>query len=200
MSTQSILADRGFGRAEWAAIWQELGFGYLVRIKPAVTVAGAVPRRCSRYPVRKGMAHGLRDVQYRRDGRVTHHVVIRWRPGLPKERDEPWYLMTDLDGRAEALCRLGARRMSVEELFRDHKSRRDGLAPRDTRIQEVERFDRLLLVLASVPRGMPSALPRPLDLGHLYNRYFSRVDRNPESSPFQRSVIESTSRPSRIAP
>ena len=28
-----ILADRGFGRAEWAAICQDL-FDYLVRIKP----------------------------------------------------------------------------------------------------------------------------------------------------------------------
>ncbi len=102
----------------------------------------------SRYPVHKGMAHVLRDVRHRKDARVTHHVAIRWRPGLPKERDEPWYLMTDLDGRAEALCQLYARRMSVEELFRDAKSRRNGLALRNTRIQKVERFDRFLLIVA----------------------------------------------------
>jgi hypothetical protein len=144
-----ILADRGFGRAEWAAVCQELGFGYLVRIKPAVTVSGARYRGVlCHYPVHKGIAHVLRDVQYRKDARVTHHVVVRWRPNLPKKRDEPWYLMTDLDGRAEALCRLYARRMSVEELFRDHKSRRNGLALRNTKIQKVERFDRFLLVLA----------------------------------------------------
>jgi Transposase DDE domain len=143
-----ILADRGFGRAEWAAVCQELGFRYLVRIKPAVTVAGARYRGVlSHYPVRKGIAQVLRDVQYRKDARVTHHVVIRWRPNLPKKRDEPWYLMTNLDGRAEALCRLYGRRMSVEELFRDHKSRRNGLALRTTRIQKVERFDRFLLIL-----------------------------------------------------
>src|SRR5262249_44448084 len=34
-----ILADRGFGRAEWAAVCQELSFDYVVRIKPNVTVA-----------------------------------------------------------------------------------------------------------------------------------------------------------------
>jgi hypothetical protein len=38
-----ILADRGFGRAEWAAVCQELGFRYVVRIKPDVTVS------CPRY-------------------------------------------------------------------------------------------------------------------------------------------------------
>ena len=144
-----ILADRGFGRAEWAAVCQELGFRYLVRIKPAVTVAGARYRgMLNRYPVRKGMAHVLRDVRYRADARVTHHVVIRWRRDLPKKRDEPWYLMTDLDGRAEALCRLYGRRMSVEELFRDAKSRRNGQALRHTRFRKVERFDRFVLILA----------------------------------------------------
>ena len=144
-----ILADRGFGRAEWAAVCQELKFRYLVRIKPQVAVAGARYRGVlSRYPVKKGIAHVLRDVRYREDARVTHHVVIRWRPGLPKKRDEPWYLMTDLDGRAEALCQLYGRRMSVEELFRDQKNRRNGLALRNTRIEKVERFDRFLLIMA----------------------------------------------------
>jgi hypothetical protein len=146
-----ILADRGFGRAEWAAVCQELGFRYIVRIKPTVTVTCARYRGVlSQYPVRKGIAHVLRDVLYRKDGRVRHHVVIRWRPDLPKKRDEPWYLMTDLDGRAEALCQLYGRRMSVEELFRDCKSRRNGLALRNTKIQKAERFDRFLLILALV--------------------------------------------------
>jgi hypothetical protein len=144
-----ILADRGFGRAEWAAVCQELGFGYLVRIKPAVTVSCARYQGVlSRYPVRKGMAHLLRGVDYRKDRRVKHNIVVRWKPGLPKKRDEPWYLMTDLEGRAERLCDLYARRMSVEELFRDHKSRRNGLALRNTRIQKVGRFDRFVLILA----------------------------------------------------
>ena len=39
----TILSDRGFGRAEWAVIYQELKFRYLVQIKPDVTVS------CSRY-------------------------------------------------------------------------------------------------------------------------------------------------------
>jgi hypothetical protein len=144
-----ILADRGFGRAEWAAVCQELGFRYLVRIKPAVTVACARYRGVlKKYPVRKGIAHVLRDVQYRKDARVVHNIVIRWRRDLPKKRDEPWFLMTDLDGRAEALCGLYGRRMSVEELFRDQKNRRNGQALRNTRIQKAERFDRFLLIVA----------------------------------------------------
>src|SRR5262249_38169505 len=144
-----ILADRGFGRAEWAAVCQDLGFDYLVRIRPDVTI------RCSRYrgtlrkyPVRKGIAHVFRNVQYRKDSRVRHNLVIRWRPGLLKRRDEPWYLMTSLDSGAESLCQLYACRMSVEELFRDQKNRRNGWSLRNTRIQYAERFDRFLLILA----------------------------------------------------
>jgi hypothetical protein len=144
-----ILADRGFGRAEWAAVCQELSFDYVVRIKPNVTVASRRYRGLlSTYPVTKGMAQVLRDVPYRADARVTHHVVIRWRFGLPKQRDAPWYLMTNLEGRAESLCQLYGCRMQVEELFRDPKNRRNGWALRNTRYQRAERFDRFLLILA----------------------------------------------------
>ncbi|MBX6316565.1 MAG: hypothetical protein IRY99_27170 [Isosphaeraceae bacterium] len=67
-----ILADRGFGRAEWAVVCQELGFRYVVRIKPAVTVACVRYRGVlKKYPVRKGIAHVLRDVQYRKDAWVN---------------------------------------------------------------------------------------------------------------------------------
>lgn len=117
-----ILAGRGFGRAERAAERQELGFEYVVRIRPDVTI------RCSRYrsllrryPVRKGTAHVLRDVQYRKDARVLHNLVIRWRPGSPKKRDDPWYLMTSLDRSAESPCQLYACNMSVEWAFRISK-------------------------------------------------------------------------------
>jgi hypothetical protein len=144
-----ILADRGFGRAEWAAVCQELTFDYVVRIKPDVTVASRRYRGTLRkYPVFKGIAQVLRNVQYRKDTRVTHHVVIRWRLGLPKKRDEPWYLMTNLEGRAESLCQLYGCRMQVEELFRDQKNRRNGWALRNTRFEHADRFDRFLLILA----------------------------------------------------
>ena len=144
-----ILADRGFGRAEWAAVCQELRFDSLVRIRPDVTVASRRDRGPLRQdPVFKGSAHGLHDVPDRKDARVIHHVVIRWRPDLPKKRDEPWSLMTNLPRRAESLCQVSAGRMSVEELFRDQKNRRNGWALRNPRIQHADRFDRFLLILA----------------------------------------------------
>jgi hypothetical protein len=154
-----ILADRGFVRAEWAAVCQELDFDSVVRIKANVTVASRRYRgTLSKYPVKRGMAHVLRDVQYRADARVTHHVVIRWRFGLPKKRDEPWYLMTSLEGRAESLCQLYGCRMQVQELFRDQKDRRNGWPLRNTRFKYADRFDRFLLIVALAGLGLQAKL------------------------------------------
>lgn len=145
----TILADRGFGRAEWAAVCQELEFHYVVRIKPDVRISCPRYRGVLRkYPTKTGMAHLLKEVAYRKDKRVEHNIAIRWRPGLPGSRDEPWFLMTDLEKKAEPLCQLYGRRMSIEELFRDGKSKRNGQSLRDTKIGKPDRFDRFLLVAA----------------------------------------------------
>jgi hypothetical protein len=56
--------------------------------------------------------------------------------------------MTDLKGTAHQLGALYARRMTIEQLFRDHKSKRNGWSLRDTQVKTPRRLDRLLLVLA----------------------------------------------------
>ena len=121
----------------------------MIRIQPKVTVRlhGFHGKRLD-YPVKKGVAKVLKRVAYRSDGAVTQSVVVHWRRGLPKRRDECWFLMTDQPGTARQLCGLYGRRMTIEQLFRDDKSKRNGWALRDTRITRPERFDRFLLVLA----------------------------------------------------
>jgi hypothetical protein len=109
------------------------------------------------------MAHVLRDVPYRKDARVTHQVVIRWRLGLPRKRDEPWDLMTNLEGRAASLCQLSGCGMPVEELFRDPKNRRNGGALRTTRSPHADRFERFLLILALASLRL-AGLGRPAKL------------------------------------
>jgi hypothetical protein len=144
-----VLADRGFGRAELARTCRQLGLHFVLRIKPDVGVRH--PRwhgLLKDYPVRKGIRRVLRDAAYRLSNPVTVHVVIRWKKGLPAQRDEPWFLITDLPGNAVQLTELYGRRMTVEELFRDGKSLRNGWALRLTQITKATRLDRLLLVLA----------------------------------------------------
>ena len=68
--------------------------------------------------------------------------------GLPAERAEPWFLMTNLSGNAVRSTDLYARRMAVEELFRDGKDGRYGLGLGRTQVTTTARLDRLILILA----------------------------------------------------
>ena len=145
-----LLADRGFGRTELARFCQRYKFSYVIRVTPGVWVKcdGYEGNLCD-YPVRKGVCKLLRGVAYRRNDPVIQNVAVRWVRGLPAGRDECWFLVTDLAAAGPArLSKLYGRRMTIEELFRDHKSRRNGWSLRDTRLGTPDRLDRLLLVLA----------------------------------------------------
>jgi hypothetical protein len=144
-----LLADRGFGRCALAAFCRRHHFSYLIRIQPKVKVKlKGFEGKLLDYPVFKGIAKVLKDVAYRSDGAIRQNIVVRWRKNLPPKRDECWFLMTDLTGTASELCALYGRRMTIEQLFRDHKSKRNGWSLRDTQLTEPARLDRLLLILA----------------------------------------------------
>jgi hypothetical protein len=144
-----ILADRGFGRTALATFCQRQGFGYVIRIQPKVTVRlHSFHGKLLDYPVCKGVAKVLKRVRYRSDEAVTQNVVVHWRRNLPRKRDECWFLMTDQNGSAQQICRLYGQRMTIEQLFRDDKSKRNGWSLRDTKITQPDRIDRLLLILA----------------------------------------------------
>lgn len=144
-----LLADRGFGRTSMARFCREQGFSYLIRIQPKVHVASdSFTGKLLDYPIHKGISRKLSDVSYRQDQAVCQHVVVHWARNLPSKRDECWFLMTDLPGTASRLVGLYAKRMSVEQLFRDLKNKRNGWSLRDTGIRDPQRFDRLLLILA----------------------------------------------------
>ena len=109
-----VLADRGFGRTELARLCQELGFRYIIRIAPDVWIRTAGFRGKLRdYPVRKGICVLLRNVEYPKTNPVVQHVIVRWHLGLPKRRDECWYLMTGLEGDPGWLSRLYSARAKV---------------------------------------------------------------------------------------
>ncbi len=144
-----VLADRGFGRTALATFCQRQGLGYVIRIQPKVTVRlHGFHGKLLDYPVQKGIAKVLKRVSYRSDGAVTQNVVVHWKKNLPAKRDECWFLMTDQTGSAQRICRLYGQRMTIEQLFRDDKSKRNGWSLRDTKITKPDRIDRLLLILA----------------------------------------------------
>lgn len=144
-----LLADRGFGRTELARFCQKHGFSYVIRIQPKVQInCASYKGTLLDYPVHKGICKLLRSVAYRSHHAVTQNIVIRWVRNLPAKRDECWFLMTDLDAGPAQLSKLYGQRMTIEELFRDHKNKRNGWSLRDTKITRADRLDRLLLILA----------------------------------------------------
>jgi hypothetical protein len=144
-----LLGDRGFGRTALAKFCRNHGFSYLIRIQPNVMLkCKDFKGKLLDYAVKKGIARVLKDAAYRSDGAVTQNIVVHWPRNLPKKRDECWFLMTDLKGTARRLCELYGRRMTIEQLFRDDKSKRNGWSLRDTLLTKPERLDRLLLIMA----------------------------------------------------
>ena len=141
-----ILADRGFGRTEMARVCQELEFHYILRIRPDVWIEHPeFTGKLLDLPVRPGVSRMLRKVAYRKQRPVTQHVGVLW----PCDQQEPWFLATDLPRlQVKALSRIYGRRMTIEEYFRDTKSKRNGFALRLTLIRSPRRLERLLLVLA----------------------------------------------------
>lgn len=193
-----ILADRGFGRTELARACQNLGVRFLIRIKPDVRVTHpSYAGRLDDYPIRRGVWRVLAGAQYRSDQAVTLSVVIRWKRGLPRKRDEAWFLMTDLPGNAVQLTDLFARRMAIEELFRDAKDGRYGLGLGRAQVEAAGRLDRLILIVAlalillcglgRVARGRfrPGAWcssndPRECSDVTVGRRMWDRIDETPE--------------------
>jgi len=141
-----ILADRGFGRTEMARECQKLSFDYILRISPDVWVAHRTfTGKLLDLPVRPGTRCVLRNVAYRKISPVTQHVAVLWVAG----QREPWFLATNLPRlRATQVSRVYGRRMTIEEYFRDAKSKRNGFALRLTMIRSPRRLERMLLVLA----------------------------------------------------
>lgn len=144
-----LLADRGFGRTELARFCQNQGLDYIIRISPDVHVRCASYRgKLIDYPVHKGICRLLASVAYRQHHSVTQNIVVRWVRNLPAKRDECWFLMSSLNAGPAQISRLYGQRMTVEQLFRDNKSKRNGWSLRDTKITRADRLDRLLLILA----------------------------------------------------
>ena len=141
-----ILADRGFGRTEMARACQDLQFDYILRIRPDVYVRHPqFTGKLLDLPLRRGSQRVLRNAAYRKAHPVIQHVVVLWRA----DQDEPWFLATNLPRwQAKMVSRIYGRRMTIEEYFRDTKSKRNGFALRLTLVRCPKRLERLLLVLA----------------------------------------------------
>jgi len=125
---------------------QKLQFGYIIRIEPNVYVKGhGFTGKLVDLPIRPGQQVVLHNVQYRKYKPVRQHIAVVWQRGA----STPWFLMTNVDKvPAKKLTKIFGSRMTIEQYFRDTKSKRNGFALRLTLIKDSDRLSRFLLILA----------------------------------------------------
>ena len=141
----TVLADRGFADCALFEFLEELGFGYVVRLRGnhVVTSAGGESRKAADWVGAGGRARTLRG--------ATVTKTWRWKAAAVacmKDRDmkEPWCLVSSERRGAREMAALYARRWGIETSFRDVKNPRFGMGLKETRVGRTDRRDRMLLV------------------------------------------------------
>jgi hypothetical protein len=131
-----ILADQGFGRAEFIRWLKDNGFAFVVRLRAGTLVhyrGKWVPlgtfNTIERAPIL------LSAVEYRGKKPVVVNIVVS------RKGNKVWYLGTSFDDAEQAVAWY-QKRFWIEEMFRDFKSR---LGLRQADLKDEQRLARLLL-------------------------------------------------------
>ena len=142
----TILCDRGFRRASWLKLLQDLNVGFVVRLMDDVTVelVDGEQVQLKAILLTQGRVLDLGVVPLRQDGRISARVIGYWAPGA----HEPWWIATHETISASAALRLYDRRMTIEECFRDTKGRRFGVKLFWTQFRDPEALARFVMLLA----------------------------------------------------
>lgn len=140
-----FIADREFRSKEWRRLLKkELKWHFVIRLSADRTFVyfpdGSVCR-LGNLKVQKGEAHYWTGIYLtlQRDG--PYQLAAVW----SEEADEPWLLISDLAD-PKVLPDIYGKRWSIESTFRDFKSY--GFDLEASRIEDMDRFNRLLLGLA----------------------------------------------------
>ncbi len=145
----TVLADRGFGDADFYALHWDIGLHHVIRFRGNITVTNSKgeSKLAEEWLLPSGRARILRNVTVTAGQVPVAAVVCVWAKGMK----EPWFLACG-DGShsqsAAQLVKLYGRRFTIEEGFRDAKDIHFGMGLSATRIKSPERRDRLLLLSA----------------------------------------------------
>jgi hypothetical protein len=143
----TVLADRGFADTKLFGFLDELGFGYVIRLKGNtwVQAADGTTRPAAEWVGQGGRARKVRDATVTGAHCPVGAVVCVHATAMK----EPWCLAAShRDATAPQIVKLYSRRWTVEPSFRDTKDLRFGLGLEAVRIADPQRRDRLLLLNA----------------------------------------------------
>lgn len=142
----TILCDRGFRRASWIALLQELRLGFVVRLMSDVHVELPSGDRVALKDIllTPGQLVDLGMVPLRSDKIATVRIIGYWAP----DAKEPWWIATSETARASVVLKLYDRRMTVEEQIRDTKGKRFGAKLFWTQFRDPDALARFMMLLA----------------------------------------------------
>lgn len=143
----TLIADRGFGNARWLGDIEKRGWRYVQRLAK------------NHYMETEGFAGVLSELGIRRGWRPKDWgwgVLgeegmgdMRLATVYDREAQGPWYIVTNLpEIKAQRVTALYAKRMWIEAMFRDLKSRKLGLGIDDVELTTAERTTRHFLIVA----------------------------------------------------
>ncbi len=145
----TVIADRGFADCKLLRyLSEELGFGYVVRLRNQyyVTSAKGERRKAAKWVGAKGRARTLRDATLTDYQAYPVATVVCVQH---EDMKEPWCLVaSDREAKARTLVGYYAKRWGIETSFRDIKDLRFGMGMSALRVSNPERRDRLLLLSA----------------------------------------------------
>lgn len=140
-----FLADAGFRGCDWSHLCENLGWNYGIRIahNTFITLPNGVSNRldvlvpinCNRY---------FQNVLLTLDEKLLTNVSVTWT--IDKNGDPEMVAVITNQIACRARLREYARRMAIEQSFRDDKS--GGFDLEHTRLQHAARIDHLLLAVA----------------------------------------------------
>jgi hypothetical protein len=142
-----VLLDRGFKRVSLVKHLRSRGLSFVIRTGGNVKVQHpSYKGRMDELVKKHGDVVDLPDASLHSERPTKVRVVGLWERG----QKEPWLLMTNLaDGVAEIAMAYG-RRFRIEEMFRDEKDPRFGLALGKLKMTQAVRLERMLFIAALV--------------------------------------------------
>jgi hypothetical protein len=181
-----ILADAGF-RSPFMKLVERMGWDYVVRLRGPASVHQVHNRHWAQLPelfaqtterprdfgqVEIGqrvryvsrLVGVRRPVRHRKYHSYQHHSVTTWRERA--QAHEPWILATSLPIESARVVALYARRMQIEETFRDTKNQRYGLCLAQAH-PRLEQRANILLLLASLAHLVALLLGIGAEAAHL---------------------------------
>jgi hypothetical protein len=143
----TLLADRGFRDHDWAELCASVGWRYRIRVPKNTIVTFTTGRVCriDQLGVKPGQVRCFQAVRLTRTDLFLTHLAVTWSVGDAKHPPELVAVMTGQRASPKTL-RQYARRMGIEQSFRDDKS--GGFDMAHTRLHHTDRLERLLLAVA----------------------------------------------------